>query len=49
LLRFSRYEVLETQTEIFLVMEYVAGGELSERIIDKKVTKRFLEEECLIC
>ncbi len=39
---FTRYEVLETPTEIFLVIEYVAGGELSEKIIDKKVRKGIL-------
>lgn len=30
---FKRYQVISTPTDIFMVMEYVSGGELFEYII----------------
>ena len=33
LLLFSRYQVISTPTDIFMVMEYVAGGELFDYIV----------------
>lgn len=32
---FSRYEVIDTHSDIFLVMEYVPGGELFDYIVEK--------------
>jgi 5'-AMP-activated protein kinase, catalytic alpha subunit len=31
----SRYEVIDTPTDIFMVLEYVAGGELFDYIVSK--------------
>lgn len=31
----DRYEVIETQTDIFMVMEYVSGGELFDFIVNQ--------------
>lgn len=38
-----RYEVIETETDILLIMEYVSGGELFEYIVShgKVRTARF--------
>jgi len=30
-----RYQVIETPTDIFLIMEYVSGGELFDYIVSK--------------
>jgi len=34
------YEIIETNTDIFMVMEYVAGGELFEYIVSKGKVKQ---------
>ena len=31
----NRYEVLETQNDIYVVMEYISGGELFELVFRK--------------
>jgi len=38
------YEVIETESEYYLIMEYVSGGELSDYIVAKKRIKE--EEAC---
>jgi serine/threonine protein kinase len=35
ILLFSRYEVIDTPTDIFVVMEYVANGELFDFIVSR--------------
>ena len=45
---FNRYEVLETQSDIYVVMEYVQNGELFELIAQKGKVNHFLIRYWLI-
>lgn len=40
MLRHCRYEVIDTPTDIFMVLEYVAGGELFDYIVSKGRVRR---------
>ena len=45
--RSARYEVIDTHTDVFLVMEYVPGGELFDYIVEKgQVFQEHLVEIC---
>ena len=37
-----RFEVIDTHTDVFLVMEYVPGGELFDYIVEKGQVMRLL-------
>ena len=39
-LMLTRYQVISTPTDIFMVMEYVAGGELFDYIVKKGKVKQ---------
>lgn len=44
----TRYEVIHTPTDIFVVMEYVAGGELFEYIVERgRVSALYVLQYCL--
>lgn len=38
-----RYEVIDTPTDIFMVLEYVAGGELFDYIVSKGRVRAYLQ------
>ena len=39
------YEIVETQAELYLIMEYMAGGELFDRIVQKEA---YSEAEAMV-
>lgn len=47
-MRTFRYQVISTPTDIFMVMEYVSGGELFDYIVKKgKVSRYFIDKYVL--
>ena len=49
-----RYEVIDTPTDIFVVMEYVSGGELFDYIVSKgrlpqDEARKFFHQVCTQC